>query len=106
MLYPLFCIYGLQMPLAAEISDVEQPIQLGMVRRGNPDLKPFRVIDQSFDASFESDWVGVNARVEYRNEHKPVMESVIFDNGQLVKTYFNQHSFQRLIFGGAVSLRP
>ena len=95
-----------KMPLAAEISDVEQPIQLGMVRRGNPDLKPFRVIDQSFDASFESDWVGVNARVEYRNEHKPVMESVIFDNGQLVKTYFNQHSFQRLIFGGAVSLRP
>ncbi|MDE5821759.1 MAG: hypothetical protein K2H63_04645, partial [Paramuribaculum sp.] len=66
----------------------------------------FRVIDQSFDASFESDWVGVNARVEYRNEHKPVMESVIFENGQLVKTYFNQHSFQRLIFGGAVSLRP
>ena len=95
-----------KMPLAAEISDVEQPIQLGMVRRGNPDLKPFRVIDQSFDASFGSDWVGVNARVEYRNEHKPVMESVIFDNGQLVKTYFNQHSFQRLIFGGAVSLRP
>ena len=95
-----------KMPLAAEISDVEQPIQLGMVRRGNSDLKPFRVIDQSFDVSFESDWVGVNARVEYRNEHKPIMESVIFDNGQLVKTYFNQRSFQRLIFGGAVSLRP
>lgn len=95
-----------KMPLAAEISDVEQPIQSGMVRRGNPDLKPFRVIDQSFDASFESHLVGVNARVEYRNEHKPIMESVIFDEGHFVRTYFNQRSFQRLIFGGAVSVRP
>ena len=95
-----------KMPLAAEISDVEQPIQSGMVRRGNPDLNPFRVIDQSFGASFENHLFGVNAHVEYRNEHKPVMESVIFENGQFVRTYFNQRSFQRLIFGGSVSIRP
>ncbi|MBD5321445.1 MAG: TonB-dependent receptor [Bacteroides sp.] len=95
-----------KMPLAAEISDVEQPIQSGMVRRGNPDLRPFRVIDQSFDASFESDLLSVDARIEYRNEHKPIMESVLFDQGQFVRTYFNQRSFQRLIFGGGVSVRP
>ncbi|MDE6125399.1 MAG: TonB-dependent receptor [Muribaculaceae bacterium] len=95
-----------KMPSAAEISDVEQPIQTGMVRRGNPELKPFRVIDQSFDASFESGLVGVDARIEYRDEHNPIMESVIFDNGQFVRMYFNQRSFQRLIFGGSVSLRP
>ena len=91
-----------RMPKASEISEVEQPIQSGMVRRGNPDLKPFRVIDQSFDASFESSLIGVTSRIEYRNEHKPIMESVIFDNGEFVRTYFNQHSFQRLIFGGSV----
>ncbi|MDE5930016.1 MAG: hypothetical protein K2H03_05990, partial [Muribaculaceae bacterium] len=85
---------------------VEQSIQSGMVRRGNPGLKPFRVIDQSFDASFENHLIGVNARAEYRNEHKPVMESVIFDDGRFVRTYFNQRSFQRLIFGGSVSIRP
>ncbi|MDE5641943.1 MAG: hypothetical protein K2I56_00460 [Muribaculaceae bacterium] len=95
-----------KMPLAAEISDVEQSIQSGMVRRGNPGLKQFRVIDQSFDASFENHLIGVNARVEYSNEHKPVMESVIFDDGRFVRTYFNQRSFQRLIFGGSVSIRP
>lgn len=95
-----------KMPLAAEISDVEQPIQSGMVRRGNPDLKPFRVIDQSFEASFESSLIGVNVHIEYRNEHNPIMESVIFNDGQFVRTYFNQRSFQRLIFGGTISVRP
>ena len=95
-----------RMPKASEISDVEQPIQSGMVRRGNPNLKPFCVIDQSFDASFESSLIGVTSRIEYRNEHKPIMESVIFDNGEFVRTYFNQRSFQRLIFAGSVSLRP
>ena len=95
-----------KMPQAAEISDVEQPIQAGMVRRGNPDLKPFRVIDQSFDASFESGMFGVDPRIEYRNEHRPIMESVLFSDGRFVRTYFNQRSFQRLTFGGSVSLRP
>ncbi|MDE6491293.1 MAG: TonB-dependent receptor [Muribaculaceae bacterium] len=95
-----------KMPSTAEISYVEQPIQPGMVRRGNPELRPFRVIDQSLDASFESRLVGVDTRIEYRNEHNPIMESVIFDNGEFVRTYFNQRSFQRLTIGGSVSLRP
>ena len=94
------------MPSAAEISDIVQPIQAGMVRRGNPDLQPFRVTEQVFDVSFESEYVSVNPRIEYRNEHKPIMESVIFENGQFVRTYFNQRSFQRLTAVGSVSFRP
>lgn len=94
------------MPSAAEISAVEQPVQTGMIRRGTPDLKPFRVIDQSFSISFEHSLISVDARVEYRNEHKPIMESVIFDNGTFVRTYFNQRSFQRLLSAMSVSLRP
>ncbi|MDE6393101.1 MAG: TonB-dependent receptor, partial [Muribaculaceae bacterium] len=95
-----------KMPSAAEISDVSQNIQSGMLRRGNPDLKPFRVISQSLDASFRCRPVTADARIEYRNEHNPVMESVIFDNGQFVRTFFNQRSFQRLVVGGSLSLRP
>ena len=95
-----------KMPSAAEISDVEQPIQAGMVRHGNPDLKPFRVTEQAFDISFESRFIGINPRIEYRNENKPIMESVIFKDGGFVRTYFNQRSFERLTVGGAVSLRP
>lgn len=95
-----------KMPSAAEISDVVQPIQVGMVRKGNPDLHPFRIITQSFDASFDTDIISLNTRVEYRNESKPIMESVIFDGKQFIRTYFNQCSFQRLTAGGSVSLRP
>ena len=94
------------MPSAAEISAVEQPVQAGMIRRGNPDLKPFRVISQSFGATFEHRIVSVDARVEHRNEHNPIMESVMFENDRFVRTYFNQRSFRRLIAGISVSLRP
>lgn len=84
------------MPSAAEISAVAQPVQDGMIRRGNPSLDPFRVIEQSFTASFDSRFISIEANVEYRHEHKPIMESVIFENDTFVRTYFNQRSFQRL----------
>lgn len=94
------------MPSAAEISNVSQPIQSGLIRRGNQGLQPFRVTEQSFDASFESEYVSVNPRIEYRNEHKPIMESVLFEDGLFVRTFFNQRSFQRLSIGGSFSVRP
>lgn len=94
------------MPLAAEISGVDQSVQIGMIRRGNPDLKPFRIIDQSFSASFEHGWFSAEASVKYRNEHNPIMESVMFETNRFVRTYLNQRSFQRLITGGSLSVRP
>lgn len=105
-----FLRYGVEvdyvMPSAAEISNVEQPVQTGMIRRGNPELKPFRVVEQSFTASFEHTAVRAEARVEYRKESKPVMESVIFENGRFVRTFFNQRSFHRLLTGFSVTVRP
>lgn len=94
------------MPSAAEISAVEQPVQTGMTRRGNPDVKPFRTITQSFSASFEQSLISADARMEYRHEHNPIMEAVIFDNGNFVRTYFNQRSFRQLMAGVSISLRP
>lgn len=95
-----------RMPGVSEVSAVEQSIQMGMIRRGNPDLRPFRVIDQSFITSFENSYASVDAWIEYRNENKPIMESEIFDNGEFVRTYYNQRSFQRLRTGASLSLRP
>lgn len=94
------------MPSASEISRVTQSVQTGMVRRGNPDLKPFRVADQSFTASFEHSVISAEARVLYRSEHNPIMESVLYDNGEFVRTYFNQRSFRKLGFGASVAIRP
>ena len=94
------------MPSAAEISDIVQPIQTGLVRRGNPGLHSFRVIEQSVDVSLESGFISAAPHVEYRHEHRPIMESVIYEQGQFVRTYRNQRSFQRLTIGGTVSLHP
>ena len=94
------------MPGASELSAVNQPVQNGMIRRGNPTLKPFRVINQSFTASFESSFLSAEAMIGYRNEHNPVMESVFFDNGLFIRTYLNQRSFQRLRTAVSLSIRP
>ncbi len=93
-----------RMPPAAAISDIEQPIQTGLVRRGNPHLKPFRVIDQRLSASFDCSYVDVEAMLDYSDEHSPVMESVIFDDGVFVRTFFNQRSFRRLIASASVAV--
>ena len=95
-----------KMPSAAEISDVDLPIQSGMVRKGNPGLQPFRVINQTFDASFNREIFSIDVHLEYRNEHRPVMESVIYNEGVFERTFFNQRSFQRLMVGGSFTLRP
>lgn len=94
------------MPSVAETSAVEQPVQTGMIRCGNPDLNPYMIIDQSFGAAFEHRMISVDARVKYRNEHSPIMESVMYDKDRFLRTYLNQRSFQRLITGVSVTLRP
>lgn len=97
---------GHVMPGAAEISEVSRTIQNGMIRRGNSHLNPFRVIDQSCSVSFDSPYLSAEARIDYRNEHKPIMESTVFEHGNFVRTYFNQKSFQHLRAGLYLSSRP
>lgn len=94
------------MPGASEISEVSQPVQDGMIRRGNPALNPFRVINQSYSVSYDSRYISAEAVIDYRNEHNPIMESTIFENGNFVRTYFNQKSFHRLRTGISLSVRP
>ena len=98
--------YGAKQPPLAALSDLEQPIQPGMVRRGNPMLKSFRVIDQRVTMSYLHDFFSTDVSVDYRNEHKPVMTSTIFDGSRFVMTYENQRSFQELHGEVNLTLRP
>lgn len=94
------------MPGASEISEVSQPVQDGMIRRGNPALDPYMVINQSYSVSYDSRFISAEAVIDYRNERNPIMESTLFENGSFVRTYFNQKSFQRLRTGISLSVRP
>lgn len=95
-----------QMPSLADMNDVAQEVQTGIIRRGNPSLKPFRVLDQLVSASLNSTLVDVDVTLGCRHEYHPIMEYVMFEDGLFVRTYANQRSFQRLNAEATVTLRP
>lgn len=93
-------------PSIAYLNDVEQPIDIYQVRRGNPGLKSYRSINQSFNACYNKGIFGVDALITYNHENKPIMESVIFENNKFVRTYNNQKSFQTLSAEVAFKIKP
>lgn len=93
-------------PSLADMSDVVQEVQTGMVRRGNPLLRPFRVFNQKFAAGYSGGMLSVDLTAGYRHEFNPIMETVMYDDGMFVRTYDNQRSFRRIDVEMAVTLRP
>jgi len=93
-------------PSIAYLNDVEQPIDILQIRRGNPDLKSYSSINQSFNAGYNKGIFGIDAIINYDYEHKPIMESVIYEDGLFVRTYNNQKSFQNLGVEVAFKVRP
>lgn len=93
-------------PAIAYLNDIEQPIDMLQVRRGNPGLKSFSSINQAFNAGFNKGIYGIDALVTYDYENKPIMESVVYEDGLFVRTYENQKSFQNLGVEVAFKLKP
>lgn len=94
-----------QPPLAA-MSNVEQAVQPGMVRRGNMQLKPYSEIDQRFTMSYIHRFFSADLLVAHRNERKPVMSTTFYDGQQFVMTYDNHRAFQELRGELSLSVRP
>jgi hypothetical protein len=92
-------------PSVAALSNVEQPIQPGLVRRGNPCLKSFPVIRQRLNLSWTHGIFSADAMVDYRHEINPVMPSVFAENGGFVTTFENQRSFRELRGELSIGLR-
>lgn len=93
-------------PSLSAMSAVEQNIDAGQVRRGNPALDAFRTLDQSVTAGYGGRVVSADVSVGYRHEFHPVMESVKYENGLLVRTYENQKAFQQLSAELTLTVRP
>lgn len=93
-------------PSIAYLNDVEQPIDILQVRRGNPALKSYQSINQSFNAGYNQKLFGIDALITYDYEHKPIMESVLYEDGLFIRTYDNQKSFQNLAFEVAFHIKP
>lgn len=93
-------------PSIAYLNDVEQPIDILQVRRGNPALKSYQSINQSFNAGYNQKLFGIDALITYDYEHKPIMESALYEDGLFIRTYDNQKSFQNLAFEVAFHIKP
>lgn len=93
-------------PALSAMNDVEQEIDAGQVRRGNPALKPFRTLEQTLSAGIAGDLLGVDLSVGYRHEFRPIMETVGYEEGRFVRMSGNQRSFRKLSAEATVVLRP
>lgn len=93
-------------PSLAALSDIELMVQPGLMRRGNPELESFNVIDRRFTFSYFHDIVSADVMLDYRDERNPVMPFTYYDGGNFVMTYANQPSFQRLCGELTVAVRP
>jgi len=95
-----------QTPSLATMNDVDQVIDSWQIRRGNPGLNVFHTLSQNFTAGWHNGIISVDALIGYSYEFKPIMESVLFDNGTFVRTYENQKSFQHLNAETTFTLKP
>lgn len=95
-----------KMPSLSELSDVGQMIDPDYIRRGNPKLKTFRILDHEISAGWEWRWLSFGISLPMTHEFKPVMESVTFENNTFIRTYFNQKSFTHIGAEATVTVRP
>ena len=93
-------------PSISSLNDVEQVIDRMQVRRGNPALKPFRSIIQDFNVVYSGKIWSIDALVNYRHEIHPIMESILYEEGTLIRTYENQKSFQQLSAEVTFKIKP
>lgn len=90
-------------PSIGYLNDVEQPVDRYQVRRGNPELKPFRSLEQMFTVGYSRPGWAVGWNTGYIRQYNPVMESVLYEDGTFVRMYENQHSFHN--FSTELNLR-
>lgn len=94
-----------QAPLSS-LNDVEQEIQPGIIRRGNPDVRPFMVWESRLAGHYTHRMVDAGVSINFKSEHKPVMSTNYFDGRQFVNTFENQGSYRELRCELNVVLRP
>ena len=99
-------VMGKKMPSAAEMTDMDQIIQPGMIRRGNPELEAFTHMRHEFGGGWEGKLVQVDANISFLDERNPVMESIMVEHNSLVRIYENQRYFRRLSAEATLTVRP
>ena len=83
-------------PSLAELSNVEQHIDIYQIRRGNPNLQAVRFFSNELSISVETKYISAEWFTRYSYDDKPYMEETTYSNGLYVRSYANQRGFHRL----------
>ena len=83
-------------PSLAELSDVEQHIDIYQIRRGNPNLQAVRFFSNELSISVGTKYISAEWFTRYSYDDKPYMEETTYSNGFYVRSYANQRGFHRL----------
>lgn len=93
-------------PQLAAMNNLDQVIDDWQIRRGNPDLKAFNTLSQNLTASYSKGIFSIDLTIGYDHEYKPIMESVLYEDGRFIRTCDNQKSFQNLGTEATFKIKP
>lgn len=93
-------------PSLSDLNNVTQAIDSIQIRRGNPNLRSSRSYNHTFTSGYNKGIFGVELYSRYKYSSKPVMESVLFENGVFVRTNQNQRSHQHMQAQLSLKLKP
>ena len=72
-------------PSLAELSNVEQHIDIYQIRRGNPNLQAVRFFSNELSISVETKYISAEWFTRYSYDDKPYMEETTYSNGLYVR---------------------
>lgn len=83
-------------PSLGDLGETEQLIDSLQIRRGNPNLKPYRTFSNSLNYDFHKGIFNLNFYLGYWYYDKPIMEQTLREGNKFIRTNFNQKSWQKL----------
>lgn len=83
-------------PSLSELSAVNQLIDSLQIKRGNPELSPFKQYQADLDMEYQLKPFTVLGSLRYINSPHAIMESTRWEDGMIVRTFDNQDRWQKI----------
>lgn len=83
-------------PSLSELSAVDQWIDSLQIRRGNPELSPYKRYQADLNMEYQLKKFTLMGTMQYTNSPHAVMESTYRVNDQFIRTFDNQNGWQKI----------
>lgn len=93
-------------PSLGELNNVVQAIDSLQIRRGNPNLKANYSLNNNFTAGYNGEKFSFDFYSQYTYRNKPVMESILFEDGKFIRTSDNQKAHHHINMEATIKFKP